>query len=116
MAITEHSIRNEIPGITLAEYKRADAELRAEEGRIGFVAHAIVFVLVNIMLIVINVAFAPIYLWFFFPLISWTIGLSMHYLYGVRWASKMNEEREAKVEYRAKQNLLSAGSQSGFIG
>lgn len=51
MTTTEHVMRKEAigmaQGITLAEYKRAEAELRTEEARIGFFAHAIIYVLVN---------------------------------------------------------------------
>jgi 2TM domain len=110
MTMTEQVIQKEAismaQGLTLAAYKRAEAELRIEEGRIGFFAHAIIYVLVNILLIVLNLVFVPGYLWFFYPLISWGIGLSMHYLYEVRWMHKTLENWEAKVEYRARQNLL----------
>ncbi len=65
-------------GITLADYERAEAELRKEEGRTGFYVHAGIYVLVNILLIVINLVFVSQFLWFFFPLIGWGIGLTMH--------------------------------------
>lgn len=92
-------------GITLAEYKRAEAELRIEEGHMGFLAHAIVYALMNVLLIVINLVFVPAYLWFFYPLIAWGFGLLMHYLFEVRFVRRSIEDREAKVEYRARQNL-----------
>ena len=97
-------------GITLAEYKRAAAELRIEEGRIGFFAHAIAYTLINAFLIVFNVVFAPEYLWFFFPLIFWGFGLLMHYLYEVRFVRNSIEEREARIEYRARQSQLREAS------
>jgi hypothetical protein len=94
------------PEITLAAYKQAEAELRIEEGRIGFSSHAIIYVLVNALLIVLNLLIVPGFLWFFYPLICWGIGLGLHYLFEVRWIGKVIEDREAKVEYRAKQALL----------
>ena len=113
MALTEQAIREETLSldqrITLDRYKRAEAELRTEEGRIGFFAHAIVYVLINILLIVFNLVFVPAVIWFFYPLLTWGIGLSMHYLYGVHWIHNTIEDWESKVEYRVKQNLLQEG-------
>lgn len=109
MAMTEQPIRSQPLGmvaeISLAAYKHAEAELRREEARIGFFAHLIVYVLMNTLLIFINLVFAPASLWFFYPLIAWGFGLSMHYLYGVRWLDRTIEDWESRVEYRAKQNL-----------
>ncbi len=98
-------MRDTTTGITLSEYKRAGAELRVEERRVGFFAHAIIYVLMNTLLMVINLAFVPEYIWFFYPLIAWGIGLLMHYLYEVRFVRGIIEDREAKVEYRVRQIL-----------
>jgi hypothetical protein len=109
MTMTEQTLqreRRDVPlEITLAAYKQAEAQLRIEEGRIGFASHAIIYVLVNALLIVLNLLVVPGVLWFFYPLITWGIGLGLHYLFGVRWIGKVIEDREAKVEYRAKQVL-----------
>ena len=92
-------------GITLTAYKRAEAELRTEEGRIGFFAHAVIYVLINAFLIVLNLVYVPQQIWFFYPLLFWGFGLFMHYLYEVRFVRRSIEEREARVEYRARQSL-----------
>lgn len=42
-------------------------------------------------------------LWFFYPLIGWGIGLTMHFLFGVLWIQRETEEWHAKVEYRARE-------------
>jgi 2TM domain-containing protein len=89
-------------GINLTDYERADAELRAKEGRISFYVHATVYVLVNILLIVINLVFVPQFLWFFFPLIGWGIGLTMHYLFAVHFVGRETRDWQAKVEDRAR--------------
>lgn len=101
---TTPDIINTSTEITLTEYKRAAAELRIEEGRIGFFAHAIAYTLINAFLIVLNLVFVPGYLWFFFPLIFWGFGLLMHYLYEVRFVRNSIEEREARIEYRARRS------------
>jgi len=88
--------------ITLEDYKRAYREMEMEEARRSFIAHLIVYILVNVMLIVVNIVYVPKVIWFFYPLIGWGIGLAMHYLFGVRWIEKTIIEKEAKAEYRAK--------------
>jgi hypothetical protein len=55
------------------------------------------------MLIAINFIYSPEIIWFFYPLIGWGIGISMHYLFCVRWIEKELKEREAKAEYRARE-------------
>ena len=92
-----------IEGITLQDYERAEAEIRAIEGRRGFYIHAAIYILVNILLIVINLMFVPGFLWFFFPLVGWGIGLTMHYLFGVLWVRSETEGWQSKVEHRARE-------------
>ena len=90
-------------GITLQDYERAEAEIRTQEGRMSFYIHAAIYVLVNILLLVINLVVVPGFLWFFFPLIGWGIGLTMHYLFAVVWIRSETEGWQAKVEHRARE-------------
>jgi len=78
----------------LEEYKRAYREIRKEEEKRGFLIHLTVYLFVNAM---------PKKIWFFYPLFGWGIGVTMHYLFGVRWLDKILEEREAKAERRARE-------------
>ncbi|PIV27969.1 MAG: hypothetical protein COS36_03825 [Candidatus Altarchaeum sp. CG03_land_8_20_14_0_80_32_618] len=94
---------NMVEEIALEEYKKAYREIVPEEEKRGFSVHLVVYVLVNIMLIAINLIYSPKAIWFFYPLIGWGIGISMHYLFGVRWIEKGIKEREAKAEYRARE-------------
>ena len=89
--------------ISLEEYKRAYREMRKEEEKSGFLIHLIVYILVNIMLVAINLLYSPEVIWFFYPLIGWGIGISMHYLFAVRFLEKTLKEREAKAEYLARE-------------
>ena len=91
-----------IEEITLTDYERAEAELRAKEGRTSFFIHAAIYVLVNILLLVINLVVVPGFLWFFFPLVGWGIGLVMHYLFAVQFVRRETEHWQAKVEDRAR--------------
>lgn len=88
--------------ISLAEYKKAYREMIKENERRGFLIHAAVYVLVNIMLIVINLVYSPSVVWFFYPLIGWGIGLAMHYMGAIKWIESDLEKKEAEAEYRAR--------------
>jgi hypothetical protein len=87
--------------ITLEDYKRADRDLEREQARRGFVIHAIVNAVVMIGLIVLNLTVATEFPWAAFPLVCWGFGLTMHYLFGVRWVGKVITDRQAKVEQLA---------------
>jgi hypothetical protein len=89
--------------ISLEEYKKAYREIVSEDEKKGFSVHLVVYVLVNAMLIAINFIYSPETIWFFYPLLGWGIGISMHYLFGVRWIEKELTEREAKAEYKARE-------------
>jgi 2TM domain len=87
--------------ITLEDYKRADRQLEREEARRGFIIHAIVYAVVMTGLIILNLTVATEFPWAVFPLVCWGFGLTMHYLFGVRWVGKVITDRQAKVEQRA---------------
>jgi 2TM domain len=90
-------------GITLQDYERAETEIRAQDGLMSFYIHAAVYVLVNILLIVLNLVYVPDFLWFFFPLIGWGIGLTMHFLFGVLFVRRETRDWQARVELRARE-------------
>ncbi|MFX1390525.1 MAG: 2TM domain-containing protein [Promethearchaeota archaeon] len=48
--------------------------------------HIAVFIVVNILLTTVDIAFTPGTYWFPFPLFSWLIGLNMHYLTYILYA------------------------------
>jgi hypothetical protein len=56
-------------------YKRAKKKV---EAKIGFYIHLVVFVGVNLLLVVVNMAASPQYFWFKWPLLGWSIGLFFH--------------------------------------
>ncbi|KUK03917.1 MAG: hypothetical protein PWR26_1435 [Methanosarcinales archaeon] len=89
--------------ISLEDYKRAYREMKTEEARRGFLAHLAVYVLVNTILILVNLLYSPHVMWFFYPLLGWGIGITAHYLNGIRWIEGTLKEDEAKAEYRARE-------------
>ena len=80
------------------EIKFQKAQERVKEIK-GLYIHLIVYIVVNLILFSINIIFSPAYLWFFWPLMGWGIGLAMHTLsvYGFgRWFSADWEERKIR--------------------
>jgi hypothetical protein len=87
--------------ITLEDYKRADRQLEREEARRGFTIHAIVYALVMTGLIILNLTVATEFPWVVFPLVGWGIGLTLHYLFGLRWVNQAITDRQTRIEQRA---------------
>ena len=87
--------------VTVQQYEKAELEMQKEGARRGFFIHAAVYSVVQIALIVINLVVASEFIWFPFPLVGWGIGLTMHYLFGVRWIGREVRRHQEKVEQRA---------------
>ena len=55
-----------------------------EQGRrankASFYRHLIIYCVVNVFLFILNTSTTPDHLWFYWPLLGWGIGLSMHAL------------------------------------
>jgi len=88
-------------GITIEEYERAEAELRTRKRHTNFYTHATLYALINVLFIIVNIAFFSAYPWFLFPLVLWGIGLLAHYFEAFVWVKSDIKTWEAKVEYRA---------------
>jgi hypothetical protein len=58
-------------------YRQAKARV---EAKFGFFIHLAVYAGVNLLLIMTNLLTAPRYLWFYWPLLGWGIGLFFHAL------------------------------------
>lgn len=90
-----------IDAITLADYEQAEAELRARDRRAGFAVNAMLYVLINMLLLLINLMTSAGLLWFVVPLCVWSAVLATHYLYAVRFAEQDTRNWQARVERRA---------------
>ena len=95
MALSIGKEMSKMREITLADYKRADRQLEREQARRGFTIHAIVYALVMTGLIILNLTVATEFPWAVFPLVCWGIGLTAHYLFGLRWINKAITDRQA---------------------
>ena len=59
------------------EERYYEAKKRVEEIK-GFYGNLISYIVVNIGLMVINLLTSPKYLWFFWPMLGWGIGVLFH--------------------------------------
>ena len=89
--------------VSLDEYRAAYKALKKEEAQRGFWIHFVVYFLVNSMLILVNVIYSSGVWWFFYPLIGWGIGLTLHYLTSHKWVNKELDIIDARVMLKAKE-------------
>jgi uncharacterized oligopeptide transporter (OPT) family protein len=81
-------------------YQRATKRV---EAKIGFYIHLAVYVGVNILLIIINLASSPQYLWFKWPLMGWGIGVFLHAMsIFVLTGAKFKKIKERMIEKEMK--------------
>ena len=59
--------------------------------------HAICYILVNVLLIILNLIFTPTYFWFFYPLLGWLIGLAIHSTAYILWSRGITYGKRAIV-------------------
>jgi hypothetical protein len=90
--------------ITLAQYQKANRELRHKEAKKGFMANFGAYILVNAVLVTVNILLVPVFPWAIFPLLGWGIGVTMHYTFGVKRLDKSLTVEEDKIERLANEN------------
>lgn len=84
-------------------YQRAK---RRAEAKLGFYIHLAVYVGVNILLVIINLATSPQYIWFKWPLLGWGIGLFFHGMsVFVLSGKKLKGIKEKMIEKEMKRDL-----------
>ena len=87
--------------ITTNEYMMAERELELRDLKTGWLIHAGIYAVVITGLVILNLVIAANtendFLWFFFPLVCWGIGLVFHYLHAFRWADRDVHARQEQV-------------------
>ncbi len=89
--------------ISLEDYKEAYRKMKIEEEKRGFLIHLMIYILINAGLITLNLLVIPEAIWFFWPLLGWGIGITIHYLQGVRWIEGNLKQKEAIAEAQARE-------------
>ena len=83
-----------------SDYERYQRARKQVDDIKGFYGHLASYVLVMLVLAYINLKYIPEYLWFFWPMLGWGIGLICHALFVFNWLpflSKEWEERKIKA-------------------
>jgi 2TM domain len=93
--------------VSLEEYKRAEREVLEPEARRAFRTHAVIYIVGNALAIALNLILLNEVLWFYYPLIGWGLGLSIHYLLGVRSIATQIANRQERIERTALRNRAS---------
>lgn len=94
------------------EERYYQAKKRVEEIR-GFYGNLASYIVVNVFFIILNLATSPSYLWFFWPMLGWGIGVLFHGLsvfkvapfFGKDWEERkmkqfMDEERKRAEKWQ----------------
>lgn len=85
----------------LAAYQEAERAAAHEEGRRGFVVHAAITALVCVGLVVLNVFAASEFPWSIFPVIGMSIGLYVHWYFGIVNVDAAVREHQQQIERKA---------------
>lgn len=86
--------------VSLAQYKRAEQKVAANEGRRGLLVHAWISAVVVGGLVALNVFVASEFPWSVFPAIGMSIGVAFHY-FGIRRIDEEVAARQDKIEREA---------------
>jgi hypothetical protein len=78
------------------KYQKAKARVKALR---GFYGHLSVYVVVNLSLILINMALSPENIWFIWPLVGWGLGIVLHAfrVFGGALGSNWEEKKIAEL-------------------
>ena len=85
---------------------RAKALSKAR-AKLGFRWHLTVFVLVNVALYAINMAYTPTHHWFVWPLAGWGAALALHAMAIFQGAAIDDDALEAEVQRELKKRTAS---------
>lgn len=77
------------------ESLRRTAERRAD-AKLAFRSHLTIYLVVNAGLAAINLLTSPNYLWFFWPMIGWGVGLVAHGMATHAWTGDVREQMVQK--------------------
>jgi uncharacterized membrane protein YdbT with pleckstrin-like domain len=64
--------------------QNAYKQWRRQKEKEGFQTHFRLYLIIVPILATVNLLFVPQFLWFFFPMAGWGVGVIMHYLFGIR--------------------------------
>jgi uncharacterized membrane protein len=78
------------------EYEKYQRAKKQVEEIKGFYSHLLSYILVIAVLIFINLKYTPQYLWFFWPMFGWGIGLFFHAIKAFNYFPFFNRDWEQR--------------------
>ncbi len=78
------------------EYERYQRAKKQVDEIKGFYGNLISYVVVNLFLLFINLKYSPEYLWFFWPMLGWGIGLLFHGMKAFNYTPFLGKDWEAR--------------------
>lgn len=91
----------QIQKISLEKYQQTELEVKAREAKTGFKINLTAYAAINTLLAIVNMLTLPSFPWFVFPLCGWGIGVTIHYIFGVRLLGKLIKSEQTKIEQAA---------------
>ena len=80
---------------TISEERYLKAQKKVEDLK-GFYGNLSSYIVVNIGLLILNLVTSPSYLWFFYPLLGWGIGVAIHGMSVFNYMPFLNRDWEEK--------------------
>jgi len=78
------------------EYERYQRAKKQVEEIKGFYGNLVAYIVVNLFMIFINLKYSPEYLWFFWPLLGWGIGVVFHGMKAFNYTPFLGKDWEQK--------------------
>ncbi len=69
-------------------------------------AHLVIYLFINGVLIGYNLLWQTDFYWFYFPLLGWGLGLVMQYILEIFYLQKDMDRKEALAEKRAREQVF----------
>ena len=86
--------------LSLSAYQEAERQAARDEGRRGFVVHAVITAVVCVGLVTLNVVVASEFPWAIFPVVGMSIGLLAHWYFGVVRSDDMVRRHQEDIEHK----------------
>ena len=87
------------------EYQRYQRAKKQVEKIKGFYVHFATFIIIMALLVYVNLKYTPEYLWFFWSMFGWGIGVFFHALNTFRWFSVKEWEKRKINEFMEQENI-----------
>jgi hypothetical protein len=78
------------------EFERYQKAKKQVEQIKGFYGNLVAYIVVNVFLMIINLLYSPEYLWFFWPMLGWGIGVLFHGMKAFNYSPFLGKDWEER--------------------